>query len=128
MHVCVIGAGTAGLCGAKHSLAAGLDVTIFEQANSVGGTWIYTEDIGKDKYGLSVHTSMYKGLRTNLPKEIMGYPDFPIPAQDSSYISAADMLEFLNLYAKHFNLHEHIRFQHHVIRVRPFEESKWEVS
>lgn len=127
-HVCVIGAGTAGLCGAKHAIAAGLNVTVFEQSNTVGGTWVYTDEVGKNDYGLSVHTSMYKGLRTNLPKEIMGYPDFPIPPQKLSYLPAADIFEFLNLYAKHFNLFEHIRFQHNVVRVRPYEESQWEVS
>lgn len=126
--VCVIGAGTAGLCAAKHSITAGLSVTIFEQANSVGGTWVYTENIGHDEFGLPVHTSMYKDLRTNLPKEVMGFPDFPIPEQELSYIKRECMLNFLNLYAENFGLKERIKFQHHVIRVKPFNESQWEVS
>lgn len=40
IHLCVIGAGTAGLCGAKHAIQSGCDVTLFEQANAVGGTWV----------------------------------------------------------------------------------------
>lgn len=62
-HLAVIGAGTAGLCAAKHAIQNGFDVTVFERAAQVGGTWVYSDAIGKDKYGLDVHTSMYKGLQ-----------------------------------------------------------------
>lgn len=58
----------------------------------------------------------------------MGYPDFPIPDQEKSYISAQDMLAFLNLYTKAFNVTQHIKFQHYVVRVRPIgDDDKWEV-
>lgn len=63
MRVAVIGAGTAGICAAKHALAAGCTVTVFEQARQVGGTWVYTDSIGRDEFGLEVHSSMYKGLQ-----------------------------------------------------------------
>lgn len=63
MHIAVIGAGTAGICAAKHALAAGCKVTVFEQAKQVGGTWVYSDNIGKDEFGLDVHSSMYKGLQ-----------------------------------------------------------------
>lgn len=63
MRIAVIGAGTAGMCAAKHALAQGNMVTVFEQAKDVGGTWIYTENVGTDDYGLDVHSSMYKGLQ-----------------------------------------------------------------
>lgn len=63
MHIAVIGAGTAGICAAKHALANGFRVTVFEQASQVGGTWVYTDTVGKDEYGLDVHTSMYQGLQ-----------------------------------------------------------------
>lgn len=127
MNIAIIGAGTAGLSGAKHALAAGCNVTVFEQAKALGGTWVYTDNIGKNEYGIDVHSSMYKGLHTNLPKEIMGYPDFPIPEQDRSYIPAEDMLKFLNLYAETFNVKQCIKLEHHVIRIRPIENGKWEI-
>lgn len=63
MKVAVIGAGTAGMCAAKHVLAHGHTVTVYEQARTVGGTWVYTDNIGSDEYGLDVHSSMYKGLQ-----------------------------------------------------------------
>jgi dimethylaniline monooxygenase (N-oxide forming) len=127
--VAVIGAGTAGICAGRHLLAAGFEVTIFEQASEVGGTWVFNENIGKDKYGIDVHSSMYKGLHTNLPKEIMGYPDFPIPDQEKSYIPAEDMLNFLKTYANHFGVTPTIKFEHYVVRIRPKGElnQRWEI-
>jgi dimethylaniline monooxygenase (N-oxide forming) len=127
MKLCVIGSGAAGLAAAKQGLKFGCDVTVFEQASQIGGTWVFDENIGKNKYGVDVHSSMYKGLHTNLPKEIMGYPDFDIPHQEKSYISAEDMLNFLNLYADHFKVRERIKFEHHVLRVRPLKDNSWEV-
>lgn len=63
MHICVIGAGTAGLCAAKTALQHGLKVTVFELSKQVGGTWVYSDNVGKDEFGLDVHTSMYQGLQ-----------------------------------------------------------------
>jgi dimethylaniline monooxygenase (N-oxide forming) len=122
-----IKAGAAGLCAAKNGIEFGCDVIVFEQTNEIGGTWVYTDEVGKDKNGLDVHSSMYQGLHTNLPKEVMGYPDFPIPSQESSYISSGDFLNFLHLYAGKFNLHRLIRFQHFVVQVQPLNDDSWEV-
>lgn len=52
-----------GVNAATHALQSGGDVTVFEQTSEVGGTWVYNDATGKDKYGLDVHTSMYQGLR-----------------------------------------------------------------
>ena len=60
----IIGAGAAGLCGARHALAAGGMVpVVWEQTAKVGGTWVYTPEHGKDKHGLPIHSSMYKNLK-----------------------------------------------------------------
>lgn len=62
-------------------------------------------------------------------KDIMGFPDLPIPdTRPESYIPAKDILDYLNNYANEFSLKEHIKFQHYVVRVRPFEDTKWEVN
>lgn len=128
-RIAVIGAGTAGLCSAKHALTYGCEVTIYEQGKTLGGTWVYSDAVGKNEYGIDVHSSMYQGLHTNLPKEIMGFPDFDIPEKinEKSYIPSNDMLKFLNLYAETFEVNKHIKYEHYVIRIRPIEESKWEI-
>lgn len=63
LNVAVIGAGPSGLVSAKYALEQGFRVTVFEQGEEVGGIWVYTDKVGKDKYGNNVHTAMYKGLR-----------------------------------------------------------------
>lgn len=101
---------------------------MFEMGKQLGGTWVFNEATGKNEYGIDVHSSMYKGLKTNLPKEIMGYPDFPIPEQESSYIPAEDMLTFFQQFAESYGILEHIRFSHYVVRVKPtIDEKGWEV-
>lgn len=125
---CVIGAGTAGLAAAKRILETGAEVIVFEQTDQLGGTWNYTDSVGKDKYGLDIHTSMYQGLRTNLPKEVMGFPDFPIPEQKESYIPAEDILNFLKSYANRFDVTQHVRLEHHVVLVDIADTpKKWKV-
>ncbi|XP_062558931.1 uncharacterized protein LOC134223755 [Armigeres subalbatus] len=124
----IIGAGLAGVNAARHALDAGGEVTVFEQTSKVGGTWVYTDETGKDKYGLDIHTSMYQGLRTNIPKEIMGFPDFPIGQQEESYVTSQDVLKFIENYTEEFDLNKYIKFEHHVIRVtRKMDCEKWEV-
>lgn len=62
-NIVIIGAGLSGLCVAQYSKSSGHNVTIYEQTSTVGGTWNYTDKIGKDDFGLDIHTSMYAGLR-----------------------------------------------------------------
>jgi dimethylaniline monooxygenase (N-oxide forming) len=88
---------------------------------------VYTDNVGKDKHGLDIHSSMYKGLHTNLPKEIMHYPDYPFMEQNKSYISQAEVLAYYQSYADTFNLRKYIKFEHHVVRVRPLLDRTWEV-
>lgn len=127
MKLCVVGAGAAGLCAIKHAADFGCQVIAFEQTHKVGGTWVYTDAVGKDKNGLDIHSSMYKGLFTNSPKEIMGYPDVPFDSDKESYIASDKVLNYYKSYADQFNLHQFIKFEHHVIRVRPIAEDRWEV-
>lgn len=61
----MIGAGVAGLVSARH-LSSRLDtfsLTVFEQSEHIGGTWIYTDAIDYDKHGIPIHSSMYKNLK-----------------------------------------------------------------
>lgn len=53
--------------------------------------------------------SAYSVTRTNLPKEVMGYPDFQVPDRPESYLTRTEMLDFLNMYCDHFELRPYIR-------------------
>lgn len=62
-NIAIIGSGPTGLLAAKYAIKQCLNVTVYEQNEVVGGVWWYTDEIGKNKYGVPIHTSMYKGLR-----------------------------------------------------------------
>ncbi|XP_018794672.1 PREDICTED: senecionine N-oxygenase-like [Bactrocera latifrons] len=125
-RVCVIGAGMAGLTALKNTLEHHLEAVAYERHTAVGGTWIYMER----KAGESeedVHSSMYQGLHTNLPKEVMGFPDYDFDMNiEESFISSELVLEYLENYAEHFKLTPYIKLEHEIIRVRPCGEG-WEV-
>ncbi|XP_061391053.1 senecionine N-oxygenase-like [Musca vetustissima] len=125
-RIAVVGAGTAGLCAARRALENGYSVTIYEQNNEIGGTWVYTDQVGTNEYGIEVHSSMYQGLRTNLPKEVMGYPDFQIDGYDESYVPSKAIENFLGAFCAKYQLEKYIRFLHYVIRIMP-KDNRWEV-
>uniref|UniRef100_A0A7S4HGS7 Flavin-containing monooxygenase n=1 Tax=Vannella robusta TaxID=1487602 RepID=A0A7S4HGS7_9EUKA len=117
MVVAVVGAGPAGLVAAKRFLEDGWDVCVFEQQGEVGGTWVYTDDIGtEEKY---VHSSMYANLKTNLTKHAMAYLDYPFPKSSPNILSQREVLEYLNSYANEFNLLPYIKFNHQILSIEP---------
>lgn len=65
MKIAVIGAGAAGLAALRHCVSGtyGDQVVCYEKTDRIGGTWVYREETGSDRYGLPIHTSMYKSLR-----------------------------------------------------------------
>lgn len=74
----VVGAGPAGLCAARYALAADMEVTVFEQSDSIGGTWQYTDRVGTDSYGVPIHSSMYSNLRYTTAHCIRGSVNFRV--------------------------------------------------
>lgn len=47
--------------------------------------------------------------RTNVPKEIMGFPDFPFPETDHSFTHHTQVLEYLKNFAREHHLYEKIK-------------------
>ncbi|XP_074648025.1 uncharacterized protein LOC141903691 isoform X2 [Tubulanus polymorphus] len=133
--VAVIGAGAAGLCALRH-LSAHPELfqpVAFEQMNEIGGTWVYTEQTGSDSQGRSNHSSMYDNLLTNLPKEVMGFPDFTfedLHPEWPSFISHKQVLKYLQEYTQHFKLEPFIRFNTSVVEVKPVQKdsTNWEIT
>ena len=73
-------------------------------------------------------------MYTNLPKEVMAYPDFSFPSQiDRSFLHHTQVEEYLRNYAKHFDIEQYIQFQTEVTMVRPVlsecqKLTTWEVT
>lgn len=132
-RVAVIGCGAAGLAALRHLAArSGMFQPMgFEQSSGVGGTWRYTEQVGTDQYGLPIMSSMYKNLKTNLPKEVMAFPDYPFPESLPSFMHHTDVLKYLEDYCSHFNLEKYIKFKTKVDLVKAVTNDNqltWEVT
>lgn len=54
-------------------------------------------------------------------------PGFHCAPYDTDFPPHTDVLKHLHSFADHFNLNEHIKYQHMVIHVRPTENTKWEI-
>ncbi|XP_021901815.1 flavin-containing monooxygenase FMO GS-OX-like 4 [Carica papaya] len=137
-HVAVIGAGAAGIVAARELRREGHSVVVFERGNQVGGIWVYTPKVESDPMSLDparnvVHSSLYSSLRTNLPRECMGYQDYPfVPRPGDSrdprmYPCHREVLVYLQEFAKEFEIEEMIRFETEVELVGLVEEGKWRV-
>ncbi|MCL7027871.1 hypothetical protein MKW94_005685 [Papaver nudicaule] len=133
--VAVIGAGPAGLVASRELVREGHEVVVFEQNDRVGGTWVYDPNVDSDPLGLDpsrtiIHSSLYDSLRVNLPREVMGFTDYPFVAQVKDdrdprrFPRHSEVLHYLEDFANHFGLVELIRFESEVIYVGLSEEEE----
>ncbi|XP_072231357.1 uncharacterized protein [Leuresthes tenuis] len=138
-RVAVVGAGAAGLCAARHVLSrpgSFAPPVVFELSENIGGTWCYDERVGTHANGQPVHSSMYRDLRTNLPKEVMMFPDFPFDPELSSFLPHQEVQRYLEKFCQSHNIRPHIRFGAVVEKVKPVgmttggveEKTTWEVT
>ena len=135
MKVAVIGAGAAGLVTARELIRAGHDVTVFEQGDEVGGTWIYRSESEPDPLGQTgerVHSSMYASLRTNLPRDVMAFMDYTFDSAGGGdddwprYPGHREVLQYLRRFAEAFSVHQLIRFDTRV--VEGCDSACWQVT
>ncbi|XWS49771.1 hypothetical protein CRYUN_Cryun12cG0031200 [Craigia yunnanensis] len=137
-HVAVVGAGAAGLVAARELHREGHSVVVFERGNEVGGTWVYTPRVEPDPLGIDpnrpiVHTSVYSSLRTNLPREVMGFRDFPFVIRSGEnrdprmYPGHREVLLYLKEFAREFGIEEMVRFETEVVKVGILENGKCKV-
>jgi len=80
-------------------------------------------------FSLSV---FYSYFRTNLPKEVMGFPDFPFPSEWKSFMTHQQVRKYLEDYTSHFNLYKYIHFNSAITSVSPLlgedrDQPQWEV-
>ncbi|XP_030468483.1 flavin-containing monooxygenase FMO GS-OX-like 3 isoform X2 [Syzygium oleosum] len=124
----VIGAGMSGLVTARELLREGHRVVVFEKGGEVGGTWVYDPRVESDLLGLDlarevVHSSMYKSLRVNLPRPIMGFSDYPLEVKHGigddprQFPGHKEVLRFLRGFAEDSGVVELVRFGHEVVWV-----------
>ncbi|KAL6007886.1 hypothetical protein ACLOJK_033390 [Asimina triloba] len=125
--VAIIGAGVSGLTAAHELRREGHRVLVFEKSHRVGGIWVYdprveSDQLGRDPSREIVHGSLYRSLRTNLPRHIMGFLDFPFTSRrddgDSrTFPCHEEVLAFIDDFAVEFQLLDLVRFGAEVMRV-----------
>ena len=122
LHECLLLLYIIGLCAARHlAYQCHLIPVVYEQSNEIGGTWVYNDKVGNDEHGMPIHSSMYKSLKTNLPKEVMAFPDFPFPDETESFLHHTQVCAYLKNYAAHFELEKFIHLNSVVKHVVPHE-------
>lgn len=73
-------------------------------------------------------TNIKFNFSTNLPMQIMEFPDFPW-RQKQSFVHHSKVLQYLVDYAKHFGLLPYIRLEHHLTRLtRTDDDGQWQVT
>jgi hypothetical protein len=110
LEVAIIGGGAAGLAATRVFARNGFHPTVLEKDSAVGGVWRHTP-------GDSTRP-MYKGLRTNLPREIMAYREFSWGnGPGKSYVTHKQVLEYLKRYSNHFDLERYISYDSKVTQL-----------
>lgn len=111
-RVAIIGAGASGLTALKCALDGGLDAVSFERTGDIGGLWYFTPEIREGQ------ACVMKSTVINTSKEMMSYSDFPVPQHFANFMHNTKVLEYFRLYASHFNLYKHIRFNAAVLELK----------
>lgn len=126
--VAVVGAGCSGIAAAKEAKEAGLDVTVFEASDCLGGNWcepceartglptrrhphaapgrrVYREE--------EQHSSVYRSTSINTSRQLMSFSDFPMP-RSCVYPTHREIVRYFESYSSHFGVRDLIRFHHAV--------------
>ncbi|KAG7612091.1 FAD/NAD(P)-binding domain superfamily [Arabidopsis suecica] len=107
-RVAIIGAGVSGLAAAKH--LARHHPQVFEASDSIGGVW------RKCTY----ETTKLQSVRVSYELSDFLWPN----RGESSFPTYVDVLDYLEAYAKHFNLVKFIKFNSKVVELRFIGDGK----
>ena len=114
---CIIGAGAAGLAAARALSKAKIPFDIIEYAHDVGGIWIYDRS----------DSPMYKNTHLIGHKKTQPFSDLPMPDDYPDYPNHRLVYQYLQDYARHFDLYKHIEFE---IAVKQVEKAGnfWDIT
>jgi hypothetical protein len=116
--ICVVGAGASGLAAIKNLRELGFAVDCYERETSVGGAWNWRHD----------RSPIYAGTHLITSRPLTEFPDFPMPDTWPDYPHHSQVLEYLERYAKHFDLTDDIWFGMEVTSVVPADGGRWDVT
>lgn len=129
--VAIIGAGPSGMAqlrafeSAERNGAQIPEIVCFEKQSDWGGQWNYTWRTGLDVYGEPVHSSMYRNLWSNGPKEALEFADYSFDEHFgrpiSSYPPRTVLWEYIAGRLNRTEVRKFVRFET-VVRLVTFDE------
>lgn len=112
LRVAIIGAGASGIAAAVRLLEEGIeDVTVFEKASELGGTW---------------RDNAYPGLACDVPSHLYRYSFAPNPDWVSEYAGGAEILAYLRSVAEARDIDRLIRFDSEVVSAT-YGDARWHI-
>ena len=120
--VAVIGAGPSGLTALKALKEIGHTVVGYESQSSLGGLWNYEDEANRFYMPVSSSNNVpvggcYQSLKMNTSKNMSEFSDFPVPESYSTCMTHWEYSQYLQLYAKEFELVKYIKFNCEVIKL-----------
>lgn len=119
-HTCVIGAGVSGLAVAGTLRSRELPVTVLERSGGIGGLWRHE--------GPGSRGPAYSSLHLNTSARLTGYHDFPMPADYPRYPRHDQVASYLQRYADHKDVTDHVELGTEVEDVSRTEAGTWLVT
>lgn len=113
-RVVIIGAGLSGLAMGIQLAGAGIDFTILEKDEDLGGTWL---------------ENVYPGCGVDTPGHLYTFSFAPNPEISRYFARRAEVQDYLQQLATNFDLRQHIRFGTEVQRVSyQADEGRWQID
>lgn len=120
-RICVIGAGPCGLATVKTLLQAGLtDVVCYDESDSIGGNWVFSEDPKR--------ISVYESTHIISSKRMSSFDDFPMPEHYPDFPSHRQLLEYFRAYADAFDLRRYIKLGVRVDKAELSDGRRWTLN
>ncbi|HJT95385.1 MAG TPA: NAD(P)-binding domain-containing protein [Mycobacterium sp.] len=118
--VAVIGAGISGLTTGKSLSDYGIEHTIYESGNRVGGNWAFKNSNG--------HSSAYRSLHIDTSKEGLRFRDFAISTAYPDFPHHSQVQQYLEDYCLAFDLKTNIRFNTRVENATRLPAGGWQIT
>ena len=104
------------------------EIVCFEKQDDWGGQWNYTWRTGTDAYGEPVHSSMYRNLWSNGPKEALEFADYTFDEHFgrpiSSYPPREVLWDYISGRVEQSGMREYVKFATAVRWVEYHEDAK----
>ncbi|MFT4601014.1 MAG: thioredoxin reductase [Arenicella sp.] len=114
----IIGAGPSGLAMAKVFCDLGIEFEGFESSETVGGLWNFNNP----------KSPLYPNVHLISSRKKTQFQHFPMTGVSEDYPHHSKVFEYLNKYARHFDLIPFFRFNSAVNEIIRMKDEKWQLK